>query len=71
MNSCELVTLISTLACTLSKIYTKEELTIMAAAFSQLGETLETILTHDELCNIRAIENTCTTNAVENPLLKG
>lgn len=52
MNSCELVTFISSLACTLAKIYSPEELTMLAAIFNQLGESLETILTHEELCQI-------------------
>lgn len=50
MNSCELVTFISSLACAISKCYTKEELSVLATAFAQLGDTLSTILAHDDLC---------------------
>lgn len=51
MNSCELVTLVSSLACTLTKCYSNEELAVLAAILSQLGDTLTTILAHDELCH--------------------
>lgn len=50
MNSCELVTLVSSVACALAKVYTPEELSLLAAIFNQLGETLETILTNEEVC---------------------
>lgn len=43
MNSCEFVTLISTLACTISKGRSKEEIEILAAFFTQLGDTLATL----------------------------
>ena len=44
MQSCELVTLISTVACILAENYSDEEHAIMAAAFTQLGDSLATIL---------------------------
>ena len=50
MNSCELVTLISAIACHLSNTCIKEELSILAPALTQLGDTLQTILAHNELC---------------------
>ena len=50
MNSCELVTLISSIACFLSQNCSKDELSIMAAVFSHLGDTLSTILAHEEIC---------------------
>ena len=50
MNSCELVTTITALACSLQKCCSKEELTILAAAFTQLGDTLATIAVHNEIC---------------------
>lgn len=50
MNSCELVALVSSVACALAKAYTPEELSLLAAIFNQLGETLGTILTHEEIC---------------------
>lgn len=50
MNSCELVTLISSIACTIAKNCSPEDISLMAAIFNQLGETLGTILTNEELC---------------------
>lgn len=43
MNSCELVTFISALACTIAQNKTQEEINILAAIFTQLGDTLATI----------------------------
>lgn len=43
MNSCEFVTLISTLACTIANGKSQEELAILSAFFTQLGDTLATI----------------------------
>jgi len=54
MNECELVFLVSSIACSLAKCLTADELSILAAVFSQLGDTIETILTQRELaekCN--------------------
>lgn len=50
MNSCELVTLISALACSISSCFPPEETAVIAAAFTQLGDSLATILAHSELC---------------------
>ncbi len=43
MNSCEFVTFISTLACAIAKDKTQEELNILSAFFTQLGDSLATI----------------------------
>lgn len=43
MNSCELVTFISTLACIISKDLSKQEIDFLALVFTQLGDTLATI----------------------------
>lgn len=51
MNSCELVTFVSSIACFLSQNCSRDELSIMSAVFSQLGDTLDTILTHQEICD--------------------
>lgn len=45
MNSCELVTLISTLSCLIADNSTDDELSILSAVFTQLGDSLATILT--------------------------
>lgn len=47
MDSCELVTLISTLACALAKELTQEEINILAVILTQLGDTLTTIATNN------------------------
>ena len=51
MNSCELVTTISAIAIALSKQCSTDELSILGAAFTQLGDTLTTIVAHDGVCN--------------------
>ena len=48
MNSCELVTFVSPLACVISDCYTPEEIELMAVVFTQLGDTLSTILVSKE-----------------------
>lgn len=45
MGSCEFVTLISTLACTISQNKSQKEIEILAVFFTQLGDTLATIST--------------------------
>ena len=50
MNSCELVTYVSSVACAISQCYPPEELAVLAAVLTQLGDTLETILANEELC---------------------
>lgn len=43
MGSCEFVTLISSLACAIAQDKSAEELTLLGAFFTQLGDTLATI----------------------------
>lgn len=43
MNSCELVTFISTLSCIISKDMSKKEIDFLSVVFTQLGDTLATI----------------------------
>lgn len=47
MNSCEFVTAISILACSIAKDRTQSEIEILAALFTQLGDTLATLSTLD------------------------
>lgn len=49
MNSCELVTFITAVACNMASCYTEDELTLFSAIFTQLGDTLTTILTNETL----------------------
>lgn len=43
MGTCEFVTLISTLACTIAKNKSQKEIELLAVFFTQLGDTLATI----------------------------
>lgn len=43
MNSCELVTLISTISCTIAKGKTINEINLLSAIFTQIGDSLATI----------------------------
>lgn len=49
MDSCELITLITAIACALTKCCSEDELSILAVSFTQLGDTLATFLTKEEL----------------------
>jgi len=51
MRSCELVTLITAVACSISECYPSEELPVLSAIFVQLGDTLATIIAQDEFCS--------------------
>ena len=50
MQSCELVTLVSSIACCLSQGRSAEEVALLSCIFSQLSDTLETIAAHQALC---------------------
>ncbi|MCI5699879.1 MAG: hypothetical protein MR308_05765 [Lachnospiraceae bacterium] len=50
MNSCEFITFISSIACSLAKCCEPDELALIAAVFTQLGDTLTTITIREELC---------------------
>jgi hypothetical protein len=50
MESCELVSLISAIACVLAQNCTTEELTLLSASLTQLGDTINSILVNNELC---------------------
>ncbi len=43
MGACEFVTFISTLACAIAKGKSEQEIAVLSAFFSQLGDTLATI----------------------------
>lgn len=49
MNSCCLVATLTGIACTLSKCLSEEELEVLAASLSQLGDTISTILANESL----------------------
>lgn len=50
MNPCE-ITAFVTAANTLAGCYTDSELAVLAAVFTQLGDTLDTLLAARTLCN--------------------
>lgn len=50
MDPCEFVTSITAIACVIANNFPKEELPLIAATLSQLGDTLATIITKQELC---------------------
>lgn len=50
MNSCELVTFVTALACGIVKCTPKEEISLLASIFGELATTLGTILEHQSLC---------------------
>lgn len=51
MQSCELVTFVTALACAISQCYSDDELDVVASVFTQLGDTLQTIISNGQLCD--------------------
>jgi hypothetical protein len=49
MDECELIALVTAAACGISKSCSTDDITLMASVFSQLGDTLATVLTYREL----------------------
>lgn len=47
MNSCCFVTTLTGIACTLANCLSEEELELLAAALSQLGDTITTIIANE------------------------
>lgn len=43
LSSCELVTLVTAIACNIANCYSEEEVELFAVVFAQLGDTLATI----------------------------
>lgn len=54
MQNCELVSFVTAMACTISKCCSEDEISILAAAFTQLGDTLATMLVNNEINEKRA-----------------
>lgn len=57
MNSCELVNLISMLTCLIVKNYNDEEIGLLAAIFTQLGDSLATILANNAALDSKKCSN--------------
>ncbi len=51
MESCELVTAISALACCIAEGKTSDQIAFISSVFSQLGDTLNTIAAQRDLCS--------------------
>lgn len=51
MQSCDLVMLISALSCEIAMDKTVDELSLLGAVFSQLGDSLATIAAQKALCS--------------------
>ncbi len=56
MRSCELVATITAIACAIANNCSEDEVTLLSSAFSQLGDTLGTILAQ-ESCNQNSLNN--------------
>jgi hypothetical protein len=48
MDECELIALVTAVACGISKCCQEDDISIMAAVFTQLGDTLTTVLVKRE-----------------------
>lgn len=57
MDDCDLVVLITTVACGISKCASDDELELLAAAFSQLGDTIATILARRGMQDAKSMGN--------------
>ncbi len=49
MKPCELVTLVSTLACAITNSFSHEDVAVLASVFVQLGDSITTILAANAL----------------------
>ncbi len=56
MLDCELITLISAIACAIIKCNDEDTISILAVSLTQLGDTLATYLTQKEIMEKRAQE---------------
>lgn len=55
MNSCELVNAVSMLTCLIVQNYSEEEIGLLAAIFTQLGDSLATILANESLLDTKNV----------------
>ena len=51
MSSCEFVTFITAIACNIANSCSADEVALLSAVFSQLGDTLETIQAKENILN--------------------
>lgn len=65
MGSCELVNLISMLTCLIVENYNDDEIALLAAIFTQLGDSLATILANNAVIDSKKnIDNKNQINAI-------
>ena len=53
MDGCELMTLVTAIACGITKCSSEDEINILSVAFSQLGDCLATYLAQKQICDER------------------
>lgn len=58
MNACEFATSISAVACCIAKGKSAKEIALLSSVFMQLGDTLMTISSHQELCDEKCEKQT-------------
>ena len=59
MNSCELVNLVSMLSCLIVQNYNNDEIGLLAAIFTQLGDSLATILANNAILEAKQDSEDC------------
>ncbi len=57
MDECELIALVTSVACAISKSCSDDDISVLSAVFSQLGDTLQTVLTQREIRNNQTSAN--------------
>lgn len=50
MSPCELVSFVTAVACSISNCCDEDEIAVLAAVFTQLGDTLETLSVQKDIC---------------------
>lgn len=57
MNSCEYATVITALACSIVDCVSEDEAALLVVVFTQLADTIDTILTRNDFCSKQLDEN--------------
>jgi hypothetical protein len=58
MDECELIALVTSVACAISKSCSDDDISVLSVVFCQLGDTLQTVLTQREIRNNKNSANT-------------
>ena len=69
MNNCDLITLIATIACAITKCCSEDEISILSVSLTQLGDTLATYLTQQEISEKR--KNSSISKCIQNDNIVG